>query len=142
MAKVSSRLFIFLLAFIFITLFILFSPFMLMAWLYDRKTTPKISWLKEFALVIDLGVNLVMGGHHKTYVSSILGYLQTQGSRGGTYAAKVVNWFWLKIFKESDHCRKAMKPTDFYDFSASRALLGTSVYCLNLYLIYIGIQAL
>jgi len=64
------------------------------------------------------------------------------GSRGGTYAANTVDWFWLKIFKEENHCIGAMKPDDVYDFSARRAIAGTFVFWLNLYLIYLGVTAL
>jgi len=35
-----------------------------------------------------------------------------------------------------------MKETDVYDFSARRAIAGTIIFWLNLYLIYLGVTSL
>jgi hypothetical protein len=124
------------------SLIILTIPFTLFAWAYDRKTTPKISWLTGVFLVEDLATNLIMGGHHKTYISSLLGHMQTSGSRGGTYAAKIVNLLFYIARKEIDHCKKSMKPGDIYDFSARRAIGGTLAFWLSLYATYFWVTLL
>jgi len=142
MIKLKANFFLFQIALNWLSLIVIMSLLMLVAAIYDRKTTPKVSWLKSLALAQDLTVNSIMGGSHRTYISSLLGYLKLTDSRGGTYAANVVDWFWLKIFKEENHCIGAMKPDDVYDFSARRAIAGVVMFWLNLYLIYIGIQAL
>jgi len=142
MIRLKANFFLFQIALNWLSLIFIMSLLMLVAAIYDRKTTPKVSWLKSLALAQDLTVNSIMGGSHRTYISSLLGYLKLTGSRGGTYAANTVDWFWLKIFKEENHCIGAMKPDDVYDFSARRAIAGVVMFWLNLYLIYIGIQAL
>jgi hypothetical protein len=114
------------------SLIILSAPFVLFCWAYDKKTTPKISWLTNTFLVQDLLTTVIMGGYHKTYISSLLGHMQKQGSKGGTYAAKVVNLLFYIARKEKKHCINAMKPDDIYDFSARRAIAGTLVYWLSL----------
>ena len=142
MIRLKANFFLFQIALNWLSLIFIMSLLMLVAAIYDRKTTPKVSWLKSLALAQDLTVNAIMGGSHRTYISSLLGYLKLTGSRGGTYAANTVDWFWLRIFKEKNHCIGAMKPDDVYDFSARRAIAGTAMFWVNLYLIYIGIQAL
>ena len=142
MHKAKARFFLAQVALNWSSLIVIMSLLMLVAAIYDRKTTPKVLWLKSIALAQDLMVNAIMGGSHRTYISSLLGYLKYEKSRGGTYAANTVDWFWLKIFKEENHCIGAMKPDDVYDFSARRAIAGTVVFWLNLYLIYLGVQAL
>ena len=146
MIRLKANFFLFQIALNWGSLIVIMSLLMLVAAIYDRKTTPKVLWLKSIALAQDLMSNSIMGGSHRTYISSLLGYLKLTGSRGGTYAANVVDWFWLKIFKEENHCIGAMKTGDVYDFSARRAIAGTLVYWLSLslfgYLIYIGVQAL
>ena len=142
MHRIKSRFFLSLIAINWSSLIAIMSLLMIVAAIYDRKTTPKVSWLKSIALAQDLMSNAIMGGSHRTYISSLLGYLKLTGSRGGTYAANIVDWFWLKIFKQADHCVGAMKPTDIYDFSARRAIAGTVMFWFNLYLIYLGVRAL
>jgi len=142
MIRIKANFFLFQIALNWLSLIFIMSLLMLVAAIYDRKTTPKVSWLKSLALAQDLTVNSIMGGSHRTYISSLLGYLKLTDSRGGTYAANVVDWFWLKIFKEENHCIGAMKAGDVYDFSARRAIAGTVVYWLSLYLIYLGVTAL
>jgi len=140
--KLSAAFFIFLIIITWATLIGLFWVYMLFNWLYDLKTTPEYSWLKGTALSQDLVVNRILGGDHKTYVSSVLGNMKTNKSRGGTYAANFVDWWWKLVFKQANHCIGAMKPTDIYDFSARRAIAGVVMFWLNLYLIYLGVQAL
>jgi len=142
MSKFKARFFLIITAINWGAFILLSLPFMLFALIYDLVTTPRNSWLKCVVLLQDLAANVVQGGHHKTYISSLLGYLKLTGSRGGTYAANVVDWIWLKIFKEENHCIGAMKAGDVYDFSARRAIAGTVVYWLSLYLIYLGVTAL
>ena len=142
MSRLKANFFLFQIAINWSSLIVIMSLLMLIAAIYDRKTTPKVLWLKSIALAQDLLVNAIMGGSHRTYISSLLGYLKLTGSRGGTYAANIVDWFWLKIFKEENHCIGAMKPDDVYDLSARRAIAGTVVFWLNLYLIYLGVTAL
>ena len=142
MNRLKANFFLFQIALNWGSLIAIMSLLMIVAAIYDRKTTPKVLWLKSIALAQDLVTNAIMGGSHRTYISSLLGYLKYEKSRGGTYAANTVDWFWLKIFKEENHCIEAMKPDDVYDFSARRAIAGTVVYWLSLYLIYLGVQAL
>ena len=142
MSRLKANFFLFQIAINWSSLIVIMSLLMLVAAIYDRKTTPKVLWLKSIALAQDLMVNAIMGGSHRTYISSLLGYLKLTDSRGGTYAANTVDWFWLKIFKEENHCIGAMKEDDVYDFSARRAIAGTVVFWLNLYLIYLGVTAL
>jgi len=146
MSELKALFFLVQIALNWLSLILMQCLLMLVAAIYDRKTTPKVSWLKSLALAQDLKVNSIMGGSHRTYISSLLGYLKLTRSRGGTYAANVVDWFWLRIFKEENHCINAMKPDDVYDFSARRAIAGTVVYWLSLslfgYLVYLGVASL
>lgn len=141
MHKLKAAFFIFLVVVNWGSMIIVTSPFLLITWLYDLITTPRHSWFLSSMLGQDLIQNVILGGHHRTYISSILGYLQSNNSRGGTYMALFVNWFWVLLFKEENHCIKAMRKDDVYDFSARRAILGTATYFLSIYLIYTGIGA-
>jgi hypothetical protein len=146
MIRLKANFFLFQIALNWLSLIAIMSLLMIVSALYDRKTTPKVSWSKSIALAQDLMVNAIMGGSHRTYISSLLRYLKLTGSRGGTHAANFVDWLWLKIYKEENHCVEAMKPDDVYDFSARRAIAGTLVYWLSLglfgYLVYLGVTSL
>mgnify|MGYP000910214096 CR=1 FL=1 len=134
-SSLKAKFFLFLIAINWASLIILFFPFIVFTYLYDKKTTPKVSWLNALFLVHDYFTNVILGGHSMTYVSSVLGYMQSR-SRTGHYAATVVNWLFYFAKNEVNHCENSMKPTDVYDFSARRAIGGTAAYWLSLFITY------
>ena len=142
MSEVRAGFFIILIILIWGSMIVVSLPFLFVVLVYDLLVKPRYSWLQRALLVQDLATNVMLGGDHRTYISSMLGHLQTNGSTGGTYAALFVNYFWNIAFKQKNHCIKAMRSTDIYDFSARRGILGATIYLVNLYLIYSGFNAI
>lgn len=132
----KAKFFLLLIAIVWGSLIIMFLPILIMTKIYDWAVQHKVKWFIGGILVGDFVTNWVLGGDHKTYISSVLGHMKKTGSRGGTVAAAVVDWLFYIGKGEINHCVNAMKPTDVYNFSARRAILGFFVYCFNLFLLF------
>ncbi|WP_299072919.1 hypothetical protein [uncultured Paraglaciecola sp.] len=116
-----------------LSLIAIFLPFIVFTKLYDLKTTPEYSWFRQIFLAHDYFVNVILGGTHNTYISSLLGHLHKTKSKSGTLVALAVNKIFYIADGQVNHCIKSMKKTDRYDFSARRGLGGTVAYWLSLY---------
>lgn len=102
-------------------------PLMTTALIYDKKRL-RIEWLYSLFLAQDYLVSAILGNHHNTTISALLGQLKTEQSKTGTLVANVVDWLFWIARKERNHCVNAMRDTDVYYFSARRALAGFTLY--------------
>lgn len=107
---------------------------MVFCFVYD-KFNPKHQLIRNTLLTQDYYTMVILGGHHLTYISGMLGFFKLDGSRTGTICADFVDWLFLKFTGEPNHCISAMNNDDIYEFSAKRALAGVTLYFASLYLI-------
>lgn len=60
-------------------------------------------------MITDQAVNVVHGGNEDVTVSSKVGYMASKGSDTAQAMEKAINAFWYLIFKQKDHCNKAIE---------------------------------
>ena len=125
----SAKVFLSLITVTWASLIIVMLPLMLIAVIFDRR------WLYSLFLAQDHLVNVILGGHYLTTVSSQLGKLRQDGSRTGTVAADFVDWLFYVARKEIRHCDNAMQASDIYTFKPWIALTSSSIYILTVYYI-------
>lgn len=129
MARFKAKVFLFLITVVWLTLIIAMSPLMILALLFDRV------WLYSLFLAQDHLVNVILGGHYLTTISSQLGKLRQDGSRTGTVAADFVDWLFYIARNEIRHCDNAMQPDDIYTFKPWVSLLSSSIYIATVWVI-------
>lgn len=136
----KTALFLILIILVWASLLVASPLLLLVAYIRDKYTgtEPRRGWFGGWFYVTDVATNQILGGFFRTTISSELGNLRLQGSRGGTYAADIVDWFWFKVFKEKDHCVKAMESEDKYLFSPFKALCGATSYLVTYFYIFIN----
>ena len=122
MAYLKAKVFLLLVAILWLSLIIAMLPLMVIAVIFDRD------WLYSLFLSQDHLVNVVLGGHYLTTISSQLGKLRQDGSRTGTVAADFVDWLFYIARKEIRHCDNAMQPDDIYTFKPWVSLFSSSIY--------------
>jgi hypothetical protein len=131
----KAKLALIIIAIVWASLIIACLPLMLVALIYDKKRK-NIDWLYSLFLAQDYLTSSILGNHHNTTISSLLGQLKTEQSKTGTIVANIVDWLFKIARNERDHCINAMKPDDVYYFSARRALAGFVLYLTGLTLVY------
>lgn len=116
------------------------APLLVTAYIFDKfqKKPRKEGWLISLVYVTDILTNVILGGYKRTTISSELGFLRLSGSRGGTMAADFVDFWFVVVFQEIDHCTVAMEKEDKYFFSPFKALIGAATYLTTYYFITVG----
>lgn len=103
-------------------------PLMIFAYYVDRHfANPKDTWLYSILIGQDCLVNAILSGHFKTTISSTLGEMKVY-SDTAYIVSGFVDYLFLKLFGQRDHCTQAMESEDKYTFTARRALVGFSLY--------------
>ena len=125
----SAKVFLSLITVTWASLIIVMLPLMLIAVIFDRR------WLYSLFLAQDHLVNVILGGHYLTTVSSQLGKLRKDGSRTGKLAADFVDWLFYIARKEIMHCDNAMQKDDIYTFKPWVALTSATIYIGTIYYI-------
>ena len=129
MKWLKAKVFLLLVSIVWLSLIVAMLPLMVLAVIFDR------AWLYSLFLAQDHLVNVVLGGHYLTTISSQLGKLRQSGSRTGTVAADFVDWLFYIARKEIRHCDNAMQASDIYTFKPWIALTSSSIYILTVYYI-------
>jgi hypothetical protein len=127
---VKAKLALIIVAIVWGSLLIPCIPLMTYSIYYDKKDE-KIDWLYSLFIAQDYLVSAILGNHHNTTISSLLGHLRKQGSKTGTLVANFVDWLFYVARKQVNHCDENMKPGDVYYFSTKRALTGFVIYVLS-----------
>ena len=134
MHTIKAKIFLMLIALNWGSLILLMLPLLLIALVYD-KMREGIQWVYSLLLAQDHLTNAIMGGHFLTTISSLLGHLRQQGSSTGKVAADFVDKLFELAIGQNNHCTLAMEESDIYQFSASRAILGSICYYVSLYFV-------
>lgn len=120
------------------SLIIICSPLMTTAFVYDKRRE-NIEWLYSIFLGQDYLVSAILGNSHQTTISALLGNMMARGSVSGTMVAKFVDLLFYIARGEKNHCLNAIRETDVYYFSARRALLGFSCYCVGIGFVFYAV---
>ena len=134
MTQIKAMFFLALVFFNWASLIIIMLPLMVVAKVVD-KILPNVKWLYSILLAQDHLVHAIMGGHFKTTISGMLGYLKLARSRTGTVAAKVVDLLFYIALGQTNHCVGAMEIEDIHLFSARRAIGGSICYYASIYFV-------
>ncbi len=134
----KAKIGLLIISIVWLSLIVVCLPVMLVALIYDKKRAD-IDWLYSLFLAQDFLVSAILGNHHNTTISALLGHMKTKGSKTGTLMAKVVDLLFKIARNEDEHCVNAMKPTDVYYFSARRAIAGFVLYVLGMVLVYLAV---
>jgi hypothetical protein len=131
----KTALFLLLIGVVWGSMLIPLLPLLLVSLSFDiaQQNNRKNGWLSSIMFATDITTNTFLGGYKRTTISAELGNLKLNGSRSGTKAADFVDWLWLIIFNEKDHCISAMETEDLYLFTPGKALIGASVYITTYY---------
>jgi hypothetical protein len=132
MDRLRSYIFVALIGVNWGTLILMSIPLLCVAYITDQFLV-KIRWQYSILIAQDHYVHAIMGGHHLTTISSMLGHLQLNGSTTGDIAAKFVNWLFKTAINQDDHCLVSMEESDIFTFSARRAILGSLIYYSSVY---------
>lgn len=104
-------------------LIILDSPYMVYAYLHDRRNKPDTQKGKLHSVLLgqDIYVNTQLGGYFRTTISSELGN-QSKTRKSGKAAAKVVDLLFYIAGDDPNHCVNAIEEEDKHWFNAKYAL--------------------
>lgn len=135
---IKAKLALLIIGIVWGSLILVCTPLMAVAYFYDTRRSD-IEWLYSIFLGQDYLVSAILGNSHQTTISALLGHMQKQGSISGTMVAKFVDLIFYVARGEENHCINAMRDTDVYYFSARRAMLGFTCYCLGFVFIFYAI---
>jgi hypothetical protein len=137
-SQIKAKITLFVISTVWGHLILMTLPLMLLCLAYGKLINQKIDWLYSVFLGQDYYVSAILGNHHQTTVSALIGYLAMNGSKTAILVEKVVNLLFKLARKEENHCRNAMRDTDVYQFSARRGLTGFTFYAIsNVAVIYL-----
>lgn len=113
---------------VWLSLILIMGPFQLATGILSRFWAPARDWNYSIWILQDVAVNVIHGGSHKVTVSSKIGWMAIAGYSAMLWMERVVNWIWLTVLNEENHCRNAIEPEDNHRYDKRVTILGLVIY--------------
>ena len=129
MEWLKAKIALLIIAVMWLSLIVLNFPYMVYAYVHDRRLGYSKNKLHSVLLGQDIYINTMLGGFFRTTISSELGN-QSKKSKSGKIAANVVDWLFELAGDGPNHCVNAIESEDKHWFNAGYAIIAFVLWLL------------